>query len=67
MKDEMFIRGSQHRFIKEKLSFSNLVAFSNVMTGLVEEVGAVDAVYLDFSKAIDTVSRNSLVDKLMKH
>lgn len=62
MKNKMFVRGSQHGFMK--LSFSNQVAFSNVV---VEEVGAVEVVYLDFSKAIDTVSQNSLMDELMKH
>ncbi|GAB0206739.1 mitochondrial enolase superfamily member 1 [Grus japonensis] len=29
--------------------------------------GAADAVYLDFSKAFDTVSDNSLIDKLTKY
>jgi len=53
--------------VKEKSSFSNRIACSNVMTGLVEEMRAVDVVCLDFSKAIDTVSHNILVDELMKY
>jgi len=36
------------------------------MTGWVEEGRAVDVVYLDFSKAFDTVSYNILVGKLKK-
>jgi len=37
------------------------------MTGWVDEGRAVDVVYLDFSKAFDTVSRNILLGKLRKH
>ncbi|GAB0186468.1 cyclin-dependent kinase 19 [Grus japonensis] len=37
------------------------------LTGLVNEVNAVDAVYCDFSKVFDTVSHNILIDKLTKY
>jgi len=37
------------------------------MTGLVDGGRAVEAVSLDFSKASDTVSRNTVMDKLMKY
>ncbi|GAB0183940.1 mitochondrial enolase superfamily member 1 [Grus japonensis] len=36
------------------------------MTGWVDEGRAVDVVYLDFSKAFDTVSHNTLISKLRK-
>ena len=43
---------------------TNLISFYNQMTGLVNEGKAVDVVYLDFSKAFDTVSHSILLGKL---
>jgi len=43
-----------------------MVAFYYVITGWVDEGRAVDVVYLDFSKAFDTVSQTILVMKLSK-
>jgi len=47
---------SQHEFMKGRSSLTNLIAFHNNVTCLVEDGKAVDAVYLDLSKAFDTVS-----------
>lgn len=46
---------------------SNLIAFYEEMVSLVDEGKAVDAVYLNISKVLITVSRNILMYKLMKN
>lgn len=51
---------------KGKSSISSLIAFHNEMTCCVDE-RAVSAVYLDFSKALDTVPSNILIGKHRKH
>ncbi|KAK4824713.1 hypothetical protein QYF61_017939 [Mycteria americana] len=61
MKDKKVIRSSQHSLIKGKSCFTNLINFYNETTGLVDEGRAVDIVYLDFSKAFDTVSHKILI------
>ena len=53
------IRPSHHGFTKGRSCLTTLISFSDLLTRLVDEGKAVNVVYLDFSKAFDTVSHSS--------
>ncbi len=61
------IRPSQHEFMNGRSCLTNLILFYDKVTRLVDEGKAVDVVYLNFSKAFNTVLHSILMEKLAAH
>ena len=57
------IRVSQHGFMSGRSTLTNLLAYLETLTTLVDEGHAVDVLYLDFAKAFDKVPHARLLAK----
>jgi len=67
VKDNQRIRPSQYGFMKSRSDLTNQISFYDQVTHEVDEGKAVDVIYLDFSKAFDTVPHSILPEKLAAH
>ena len=63
LSDHSLIRASQHGFMSGRSTVTNLLAYMETLTKLLDDVHAVDVLHLDFAKAFDKVPHARLMAK----
>ena len=67
IKQHKLILDSQHGFRPKRSCLSNLLIFLEEVTSYIDKGYPVNVIYLDFSKAFDTVPHRRLTSKLTAH
>lgn len=67
LSEHNLIKKSQHGFLASRSTQTNLLEFLDKLTEIIDEGGAMDIVYLDFSKAFDKISHRLTLQKLQDH
>ena len=61
------IKNTQHGFMNKRSCLTNLLEFLEYLTDEMDNGFSTDLVYLDFSKAFDTVPKQRLLEKMKAH
>ena len=62
-----FMIESQHGFLKNRSTMTNLVSFINDVSEVLDSNGQVDCIYTDLAKAFDVVDHSVLIHKLRNY
>ncbi|XP_062557490.1 uncharacterized protein LOC134222346 [Armigeres subalbatus] len=58
------ISDSQHGFMKNRSTTTNLMCYVSALSREMEKGRQIDAIYVDYAKAFDTVPHNLVIEKL---